>query len=87
MAQTELKDYSGADSTFAVLLRHYPRFDEGLGARARLNALRGDTAAAITDLDKAIETSPSSLQPYLLRAEIKSGLKNGRKRSPTWTRP
>ena len=75
VAQTELKDYSGADSTFAVLLRHYPRFDEGLGARARLNALRGDTAAAITDLDKAIETSPSSLQPYLLRAEIKSGLK------------
>ena len=75
VAQTELKDYSGADSTFAVLLRHYPRFDEGLGARARLNALRGDTAAAIADLDKAIEASPSSLQPYLLRAEIKSGLK------------
>ena len=70
VAQTEIKDYPGADSTFSVLLRQYPSFEEGYTARGRLNINRGDTVAALADLDKAISISRSLINPYLLRAEI-----------------
>lgn len=72
VAETELKRYSGADSTFSHLLRLYPRFEDGITARARLRALEGDTVSALDDLKKAISLSPSALNPYLLRAEILS---------------
>lgn len=70
VAQTELKNFEGADSTFATLLRQYPAFEEGFTARGRLNILRGDTVSALSDLDKAISISKSLINPYLLRAEI-----------------
>lgn len=70
VAQSELSDFSGADSTFSVLLRHYPKFEEGFAARGRLNILKGDTVAALSDLDKAISLSRSLINPYLLRAQI-----------------
>ena len=70
IAQTELKRYEQADSTFALLLRLYPRFDEGFTALGRLHLLSGDTVAALDDVSHAIELSAASLQPYLLRADI-----------------
>ncbi len=70
VAQTETRDFNGADSTFSVLLRQYPTFEEGFTARGRLNIQRGDTVAALNDLDKAISLSKSLINPYLLRAEI-----------------
>lgn len=70
VAQTETKDFDGADDTFAKLLRQYPGFEEGYTARGRLNVSRGDTVAALADLDKAISLSKSLINPYLLRAEI-----------------
>lgn len=70
VAQTELKRYEDADSTFATLLRLYPRFDDGFTARGRMQMLRGDTVAALADISRAIEISGTSLQPYLLRADI-----------------
>ena len=76
VAQTEIKDYQGADSTFSTLLRYYPRFDDGYTARGRLNALRGDTVAALADIDKAIAISVTQIQPYLLRADIEVKQKN-----------
>ena len=72
VAQTELKRYAGADSTFNRLLRLYPRFEEGITARARLRTLEGDTVRALDDLTESIKASPASLNPYLLRAEIYS---------------
>lgn len=72
VAQTELKRFAGADSTFSFLLRLYPRFDDGFTARGRLRLLEGDTVAALADVAHAIELSGSSIQPYLLRAEIES---------------
>lgn len=70
VAQSELKDYAGAGTTFSALLRQYPNFEEGYTARGRLNVLKGDTVAALADVDRAIELSQSLVNPYLLRAEI-----------------
>lgn len=70
VAQTELKRYDSADSTFSTLLRQYPTFEEGYSARGRMNLLRGDTIAALNDVDKAISLTRSLINPYLLRAQI-----------------
>ncbi len=70
VAQTDLKRYDEADSTFNALLRRYPRFEEGVAARARLNVQRGDTIAALEDLDRALSISKSLVNVYLMRAEI-----------------
>ncbi len=70
VAQTEIKNFEGADSTFNTLLRQYPNFEEGFAARGRLNMERGDTVGALADLDKAISLSRSLINPYLLRAQI-----------------
>lgn len=72
VAQTDLKRYQEADSTFSQLLRRYPRFEEGIAARARLNVLRGDTVAALDDLDRALKISKSLVNVYLMRAEIEA---------------
>ncbi|MCM1378281.1 MAG: tetratricopeptide repeat protein [Clostridium sp.] len=70
VAQTDMKEYQGADSTFSVLLRQYPKFDEGFSARAHMNILRGDTTAAIADIERAITLSKSQINPYIMRADI-----------------
>ncbi|MDE6273067.1 MAG: tetratricopeptide repeat protein [Muribaculaceae bacterium] len=70
IAQTELKQYSQADSTFLRLLRRYPRFEEGLVARGRMNLLSGDTIAAMKDLDKALTLSRTNPGVYLMKAEM-----------------
>lgn len=70
VAETDLKRYTDADSTFASLLRLYPRFGDGYTARGRLRALEGDTVAALSDISRAVELSATALQPYLLRADI-----------------
>lgn len=70
VAQTELKRYSGADSTFSHLLRLYPKFEDGITARGRLRMLEGDTLKAVEDLSASIKLAPSNLNPYLMRSEI-----------------
>ncbi|MDE7402358.1 MAG: tetratricopeptide repeat protein [Muribaculaceae bacterium] len=71
VAQTETKDFSGADSTLNLLLRLNPKMDEGYTARARLNMLRADTTAALNDIARSIELSGgTSVHPYMLRADI-----------------
>lgn len=70
VAETELKRYADADTTFSSLMRLFPRFEDGYTARGRLRVLEGDTVAALGDLTKAIELSNTSLQPYLVRADI-----------------
>ncbi|MDE6337334.1 MAG: tetratricopeptide repeat protein, partial [Muribaculaceae bacterium] len=70
VAQTEMKKYDSSDSTFTDLLRQYPTFEEGYSARGRMNLMRGDTIAALADLDKAISLTKSLINPFLLRAQI-----------------
>lgn len=72
VAETELRRLEDADSTFRILLRLYPRFEDGIAARGTLRALSGDTVAALADLDEAISLAPASLNARLHRAEILS---------------
>ncbi|MCM1152360.1 MAG: tetratricopeptide repeat protein [Muribaculum sp.] len=70
VAQTQIKDYTGADSTFTVLLRQYPKFDEAYSARAKMNLMRGDTIASISDINEALRLNKTQVNPYLMRAQI-----------------
>lgn len=72
VALTDLKRFDDAEAAFSLLLRLYPRFDDGYTARGRLNLLTGDTTKAINDISKAIELSGVAIQPYLLRADIRA---------------
>ncbi len=70
VAQTEREQFENADSTFSTLLRLYPRFEEGFAARGRMNTMRGDTVAALRDINRSLELSRSLVNSYLMRAEI-----------------
>lgn len=72
MAQTALKEYAAADSTFSELLEHYPRFESAyLGrARERLEAPGTDTVVALKDIAKALEINPSSFNGHAMAAEL-----------------
>lgn len=70
LAQSDIDDYEGADSTFSALLTYYPGFDSGLLGRARLNLNRSDTVAAVVDIDKAIGINPNAVNAYIMRADI-----------------
>ena len=72
VAQTETERFEGADSTFAILLKAYPGFEEGYEARGRLNAMRGDTVAALADIGRALEISKNLLNARLMRADIEA---------------
>ena len=70
VALTELKNYEEADSTFSVLLRQYPKYEEGFTARAKLNLEKTDTVAALKDIETALSISKAQINPYLMKAEI-----------------
>lgn len=70
VALTELKRYNEADSTFASLLKAYPRFEDGITARARMNLLRGDTARAQADIERSLSISRTIPGTYLMHAQI-----------------
>lgn len=70
VALTELKKYDAADSTFNILLKQYPRYDEGYTARAKLFLERNDTTAALDDIEKSLSLSKTQINPYLMKAEV-----------------
>lgn len=70
LAQEQAKLYDGADSTYAELLRVYPRFDGAFIGRAQLNLQRGDTLAARSDLSRALEINGNSVEALTLRAAL-----------------
>lgn len=72
VAQTSMEKYDDALETMNQLMRLYPRFDEGLAARASLNLQRKDTVAALTDVEKALKLNRALINPYLIRADIES---------------
>lgn len=76
LAQEDLKDYAGADSTYATLLRVYPGFDTGYVGRAKLRLAEGDTINALADIEKALSINKNSTNAYSLRADI--AIKSGR---------
>lgn len=70
LAQEASDLFAAADSTYAELLETYPRFDAGYLGRAQLNLHRGDTIAARTDLDRALEINANSVGALSLRAAL-----------------
>ncbi|MBD5267430.1 MAG: tetratricopeptide repeat protein [Bacteroides sp.] len=70
LAQEEIEDYAGADSTYETLLRVYPKFDTGYVGRAKLHLAQGDTVAALADIDTALSINKNSTNAYSLRSDI-----------------
>jgi len=69
-AQAEMKNYQGADSTFSILLARHPNFDGGYIGRARLSLIKGDTVAAVDDINKALSINANSVNALVMRADI-----------------
>ena len=70
LAQEDVEDLAGADSTFSTLLNYYPGFDSGYLGRARLRLLQADTVAAEADIDKALSINKNAVNGYIMRADI-----------------
>lgn len=70
IALTEEEQYDSADSTFRVLRRYHPKFEDGLAAHSRMLLVRGDTTAALNAADEALAISRNLLHPHLVKAEI-----------------
>ncbi len=70
LAQSDMKDYSGAEATFEALIDAFPGFDSGYLGRARLRLEQGDTIAASADIDHALKINRNAVNAYLLRADI-----------------
>ena len=72
VAQTELSKYEAAQTTYASLLKAYPKFEDAYSGRAQLYLAMKDTTRALTDINKAVEISKNIVNPYLMRADIYS---------------
>lgn len=70
LAQEDVKDYEGARETYEKLLRAYPKYDNGYLGRAKLALVTGDTIAARSDLDHAIDINKNLAGAYVLRSSI-----------------
>jgi tetratricopeptide (TPR) repeat protein len=58
MRKRDVYDFSGAYEDFDRLADYCPTYAEGFNQRAYINFLREDFAAALVDLDRALELSP-----------------------------
>jgi tetratricopeptide (TPR) repeat protein len=58
MARREAYDFDAAMDAFNALVAYCPAYAEGYNQRAFVNFLRGDHAAALPDLDAALERQP-----------------------------
>ena len=70
LAQQDVDDLKGSDSTFSALLKYYPGFDAGYLGRARLKLLQADTVAAEADIEKALSINKNAVNGYIMRADI-----------------
>lgn len=70
LAQEEIKDYDGAETSFEQLLQNYPNFEGGYLGRAKLYLAKGDTLKASADVDKALSINKNAVNGYVLRADI-----------------
>lgn len=70
LAQSDAKEYQEADSTFRTLMRHHPKFEDGLAAYSRMLLSKGDTTAAYESAENALRVSNNLLYPYLVKADI-----------------
>lgn len=70
LAESSLKNYESADSILSRLIKRFPDMDDAIVARGRLNLMRGDTVAALEDLDRGLAVSHTNSNAWLLKAEV-----------------
>jgi len=58
MARREVGDYAAAEKAADALVAYCPDYSEGYNQRAFVNFLRGEYAAALPDLESALERAP-----------------------------
>ena len=58
MERREVYDFDAAHNAFSALVAYCPAYAEGYNQRAFVNFLRGDYAAALPDLERAIDITP-----------------------------
>lgn len=61
MRMRDIRDFAGAVAEFDWLVGYCPDFAEGYNQRAFVHFLKQDYAAALPDLDRALELSPTHL--------------------------
>ncbi|MEO3415415.1 hypothetical protein AAFO92_12230 [Roseovarius sp. CAU 1744] len=74
MSRREAFDYDGAMVALDALVEYCPDYAEGYNQRAFVNFLRQDFAAALPDLDRAIELSPRHVAAIAGRALTLAGM-------------
>lgn len=70
IAEASLEKYAASDSTFSRLQKLYPKFEEAYTSRARTYILRGDTTAALNDLETSLNMAPAQLNAWLMLADV-----------------
>ncbi len=70
IAEVQSEQYAEADSSFARLIALHSTFYNAYVSRGQFNIMRGDTAAAIVDLDNAIAVDKHRAQAYAQRAVL-----------------
>ena len=74
MQRRSTGDLDGAQTAFDALVAYCPDYAEGYNQRAFVNFLRQDFAAALPDLDRAIELSPRHVAAIAGRALTLAGM-------------
>lgn len=70
LAQQELNEPDSAMVSMNMLLEQFPGFENGYIGRARLLLEKGDTVAALADVDKALGINKNLANAYLIRADV-----------------
>ena len=70
LAQQELNEIDSAMVSMNTLLEQFPGFENGYVGRARLYLEKGDTVAALADVDKALSINHNLANAYLIRADV-----------------
>lgn len=68
IAYVQAEQYQQADSAFAVLFENYPSYASAHITRGQFNLVKGDTIAALADIDRAIELDKNVPAAYEMRA-------------------
>jgi len=74
MTRREAHDLAGAHDAFDALVKYCPDYAEGYNQRAFVNYLRRDFAAALPDLERALELSPNHVAAMTGQALTLMGL-------------
>ncbi|MCM1021389.1 MAG: tetratricopeptide repeat protein [Muribaculum sp.] len=70
LALEDIDSLDQAEVVYTTLLRIHPRYDNGYVARARLYLQKGDTTAALADVEKTIQLNKNNVNAYVIRADI-----------------